>query len=244
LEGLPVSKNRKNSALRQGAVLFVTLALLASVGPASGAGLLEMLFGGGRRAPPPPPSPTPFFQGLADAFGSPESGERRPDRGPSMAYCVRLCDGQPFPVQTVGGSPAQVCSSSCPAAQTKVFSGSGVEYAVASDGKRYADLPNAFAYRKKSVAGCTCNGRTVGGLVPLDVKTDQTLRAGDLVATNNGVVAFKGMKNQTAEFTPVQGKLSQIQISPAAAQARAEAPPPVPATSGPKPSGRSAQFAR
>ncbi len=148
----------------------------------------------------------------------------RGQTGPSAAYCVRLCDGRPFPVQAAGGSPAQACSSLCPASQTKIFAGSGVDNAVSSDGKRYADLPNAFAYRKKLVAGCTCNGQSAGGLVRMDVKTDPTLRSGDMVVTNNGLVIFKGMKNQTAEFTPVQDrKLMQVLISPAS-QARAEAP--------------------
>jgi hypothetical protein len=60
----------------------------------------------------------------------------------------------------------------------------------------------------------------------MNAKNDPTLRPGDMVATNGGLMAFKGMKDQTAEFTPVQGKLAQVLISPAAANAHAEAPPP------------------
>jgi len=223
-----VSRNR-NRRVRHSALLLISLALLASLAPtgtASAASFFEMLFGG-RRAPAPP-SPAPLFKALSDAFGSPDSGESRAERGPSVAYCVRLCDGHPFPVQTAGLSPARACSSVCPTSQTKVFAGSSVDSAVASDGKRYADLPNAFLYRKQLVQSCTCNGQTAGGLVPMNAKNDPTLRPGDMVATNSGVVTFKGMKDQTAEFTPVQDrKLMQLQITPAAANARAEAPPPV-----------------
>ncbi len=71
----------------------------------------------------------------------------------------------------------------CPAAQTKVFAGGSIDHAVSNDGKRYSDLPNAFTYRKQLVNSCTCNGKTAGGLVRVDVKADPTLRAGDIVAT-------------------------------------------------------------
>jgi len=230
---------RTNAAVRQKAILFAAVGLfaaLAPVGTASAASLFEFLFGG-RRAPSPPQIFEPLGRALGDAFGGAESGERS-ERGPSVAYCVRLCDGRPFPVQNVGVSPAQACSSFCPASQTKVFAGSSIDSAVSSDGKRYANLPNALAYRQKLVPGCTCNGRTAGGLAFLSIKDDPTLQRGDIVATNTGLVAYTGTKNKTAAFTPIQSysgvsaetrrKLGQIDITPAAAEARAEAPPPAP----------------
>lgn len=225
----------KTRAPRRSALVLAALCALAASAPAgtaSAASLFEFLFGG-RRAPAPPPVVAPLMRALGDPFRGGEREDERVERGPSAAYCVRLCDGHPFPVQNVGVSPAQACSAFCPASQTKVFAGSGIDYAVSSDGKRYADLPNAFLYRQKLVPGCTCNGKTAGGLVPMDAKTDPTLRPGDMVATRNGLVAFRGMRNQTAEFTPVQDrKLTRIPISPAAARAHAEAPPPQPAASG------------
>ena len=237
-----MSRTRHHRAVRHSALLVISLALVISMAPTgtASAGFFEMLFGGGRA--PSPPSPAPLFKALSDAFGSPESGEDRAERGPSVAYCVRLCDGRPFPVQNVGLSPARACSSFCPASQTKVFAGSSIDYALASDGKRYADLPNAFLYRKKLVQDCTCNGQTAGGLVPMAAKADPTLRPGDMVATNGGIVIFKGMKDQTANFTPVQDrKLMQILISPAAARAHAEAPAPAPPSSASGDARRRAQ---
>jgi hypothetical protein len=123
---------------------------------------------------------------------------------PHAAYCVRTCDGRFFPIQRVAGmTPVQACSTFCPAARTKVFSGSGIDHATASDGARYKDLPNAFAFRERLIADCTCNGKDPFGIVNIDPKNDPTLRQGDIVATDTGFVAYTGGRRQTAEFTPI-----------------------------------------
>ena len=57
-------------------------------------------------------------------------------------------------------SPVQICQAFCPASATKVFYGSNIDGATASNGERYADSENAFAYRKALRADCTCNGRS------------------------------------------------------------------------------------
>jgi hypothetical protein len=126
----------------------------------------------------------------------------------SVTYCVRLCDGRYFPLQRhAGATPIQMCSAFCPATKTKVFTGSPIEHAAAADGQRYADIDNAFVYRKQIVPGCTCNGRDAFGLAPIDIATDTTLRAGDIIATRNGFAMFTGSQAQLrkgAGFTPVQ----------------------------------------
>jgi hypothetical protein len=125
-----------------------------------------------------------------------------------VTYCVRLCDGRYFPLQRHAGATAiQMCSAFCPATRTKIFTGSPIEHAAAADGQRYADIDNAFVYRKQIVPGCTCNGRDSFGLAPIDIATDTTLRAGDIVATRNGFAMFTGSQAQLhkgAGFTPVQ----------------------------------------
>src|SRR5262249_7381635 len=133
----------------------------------------------------------------------PESGQRF-ESGPSVAYCVRLCDGRFFPIQrSSGANPAQVCSAFCPATRTKIYSGGVINHAVAPDGTRYSDLPNAFAYRDRIVADCTCNGKDAFGLVtPATASDDATLRAGDIVATDQGFVAYSGARRRSGEFTP------------------------------------------
>jgi hypothetical protein len=121
---------------------------------------------------------------------------------------VRLCDGRFFPIQrSSGADPAQICSGFCPAATTKIFSGSGIDHASARDGARYADLKNAFAYREKTIPGCTCNGKDAFGLVNTPAAADPTLRAGDVVATNTGFVTYTGFGRRNAEFTPVTGEM-------------------------------------
>jgi hypothetical protein len=169
--------------------------LSLSSSAASAQTLLESLFGGQHATPAPaPPADVP---GPSNA-GSGSATETEPriverSAGPSVAYCVRLCDGRYFPIQShAGAAPAEMCRLFCPASKTKLFSGSMIDHAVASDGIRYAEIANAFVYRKRIVANCTCNGRDAFGLAAIDVKTDPTLRAGDMIATGNGVRPYQG----------------------------------------------------
>jgi len=189
----------------------------ATTSPASAEGLLEALFGGIGRAirgetrqvsapqayAPERDPVTRFFDDLTGQ----RSGQRvaaAPSNGPSRGFCVRTCDGSYFPVQNRPGmSAAEACSSFCPASETRVFSGSKIDYAVARDGQRYTDLPNAFVYRQKLVSGCTCNGKRTGGLAAIPAQTDPTLRPGDIVATAEGFKAFTPNRHAQAEFTPV-----------------------------------------
>lgn len=227
-----MSNNRRKTLERSLlATAVITLALAAPMASASAASIFEFLFGGGiRQSAPTIPAPLPMVRPSGDPSGNMLDGGR--ETGPSASYCVRLCDGHPFPVQNASSS-AQACASLCPAAQTKVFSGGSIDSAVASDGKRYSALPTAFVYRKQLVANCTCNGKSAGGLARMDVRSDPTLRPGDIVATNQGLMSYRGSNGRSADFTPVQDrKLSAVQIRPAAsaaalaANARAQEPLP------------------
>jgi hypothetical protein len=146
---------------------------------------------------------------------------------------VRLCDGRYFPIQRhSGASSAQTCSSFCPASATSIYNGNSIAHAVAPDGKRYAELAAAFAYRQKIVPGCTCNGRDAFGLVNTAVADDPTLRPGDIVATNAGLMAYNG-GTIGSTFTPIstyaglsadlRRQLTETKIDPAA-----EGPAPMP----------------
>ncbi|HEY4141037.1 MAG TPA: DUF2865 domain-containing protein [Pseudolabrys sp.] len=218
------------------AVLGVAVVVTGlSISAPASAGFLDRIFGGIRdamSAPPRPPSNVSSFadpfSALSNALGGNrrEPAERRADTGgPSKGFCVRTCDGKFFPVQTRPGmSAAESCNSFCPATQTKIFSGSNIDTAVASDGTRYDNLDSAFSFREKLVAGCTCNGKTPGGLASMDVNKDPTLRPGDIVATKTGLVAFTGANNTVANFTPIDSyrglpqsardKLSDVKIMP------------------------------
>jgi Protein of unknown function (DUF2865) len=176
---------------------FLAAVLFAgSPGEARAQGLFD-LFGGSQRAA----APAAPAQSLAHADPVAPPSSRRPAHptttaGRTVAYCVRLCDGRHFPIQHHNAAtPVQLCSALCPASQTKIFSGSDISRAVAKDGTRYAALENAFAYRTRLVADCTCNGKDSFGLAPIDISADPTLRAGDIVATDGGQVAFAGSKS-------------------------------------------------
>jgi Protein of unknown function (DUF2865) len=128
-------------------------------------------------------------------------------------------------------SPVQMCQAFCPASPTKVFYGSSIDSAYASNGERYADSENAFAYRKALRADCTCNGREPVGLAPVDLALDASLKAGDVIATADGLVAYTGIRlgnDQIAEFTPVasypgltaqvRARLGEMKVAPVRAE--------------------------
>jgi hypothetical protein len=207
------------------AATFAAAILLAAMpAPASAQGLFDFLFGNVRR---PAPSSAPPVNSYADPSDPQRAdpGERSAYiGGPSVAYCVRTCDGHFFPIQANAGvSPAEICQSLCPAAPTKIYSGSGIGGAYSQDGKRYADLPNAFAYRDKVVSNCSCNGKTPFGLATLDVSRDPTLRQGDIVATQDGLAQVSGGRRGAAQFTPISKsallrdkRLSELKVAPPA----------------------------
>src|SRR5262249_27503795 len=208
-------------------------ALLLSVSAASAQGnFFDSLFGGRRWN-----GPTAFADPFSQWFGSRPAEAPRVDTGGGVAYCVRLCDGRFFPIQRHSSvSTAQACSSFCPASQTRIYNGSSIDNAAGPDGKRYADLSTAFAFREKIVPGCTCNGKDAFGLVNTPIEDDQTLQAGDIVATNGGLMAYNGnagVKRQN--FTPVSSyaglssdlrrKLTETKIAPAPQAAPAPTKP-------------------
>ena len=233
----------------KGAVLaaIAGVAFAVSAGPACAQGIFDSLFGR-RWAPSAPAYSNPFSD--FNPFGSRPEAPRQ-EMGGSVVYCVRTCDGRYFPIQRVAGAnPAQLCSSSCPASQTKIYNGSGIDHAVGTDGKRYSELSTAFVYREKIVPGCTCNGKDSFGLVPTPVADDPTLRPGDIVATNNGLMAYAGNgggRHQNAQFTPIDAqrglsaelrqKLSETKVDPASAT-------PAPVQVAPSQPGESAPAVR
>ena len=202
-------------------------------GVASAEGLFDFLFGGvqkqlQRRAS----SQANFF---ADPFGLNQQAApaSRPvaSGGSGPAFCVRSCDGRYFPLMRGIASPAQMCQAFCPASPTKVFFGTVIDSASSSNGERYAESENAFAYRKALRADCTCNGRDPTGLAPVDLALDPSLRQGDVIATTNGLVAYSGARigaGQTAEFTPVasypgltadvRSRLGEMKVAPIAGE--------------------------
>jgi hypothetical protein len=180
---------------------------------ASAQNILESFFGGLRRAfTPRAPN--------ADALRSAESS----GGGASSGYCVRLCDGRYFPVSGRGQmSATEMCRAFCPHAPTQLFAGGNIATAIAPTGQRYSNLPNAFLYRDKFVADCSCTGKGPLGLVPFEETYDPTLRTGDIVATHDGLMSYRS-DGRNAEFVPatstpglsakLREQLTQTRVAP------------------------------
>lgn len=93
-----------------------------------------------------------------EEIGPPDSG------GPYRTMCVRTCDGFYFPIrhdaqQRNFSSDVKSCQASC-GGEAKLFYfpeiGGSVDTMIDLAGHKYGELPHAFAYRKKLIAGCTC----------------------------------------------------------------------------------------
>ena len=196
-----------------GAAALVCASALAPAAQAQD--FFSQLFGGFARPRQQPYIQMPFADDDGQVYAPRRERRVRYSGGGSggggQAFCVRSCDGRYFPVTASdNASRAASCNSFCPASETKVFSGSSIDNATAEDGKAYSDLPNAFRYRNELVSGCTCNGKDQIGLAPVKIENDPTLRKGDIVAGENGLlVAGRSADKRGAElnFSPASEKV-------------------------------------
>ena len=187
--------------------MFGMAAVLCLIAPAAQAqDFFSALFGGfGRSRAPVIRIP---FGNEGEQF---TQGYSRPRYGDGQAYCVRTCDGRYFPLPAADNqSRAATCSNLCPASDTKIVYGSGIDNAATENGKPYSDLSNAFRYRNELVAGCTCNGKDPIGLASVKIEDDPTLRKGDIVAGENGLaVVGRGADKRGASlnFSPASDRI-------------------------------------
>lgn len=137
--------------------------------PASSQSFFEALFGTSTPGPTPPVRFRPSNSLLPPPTYSPyrpqrdEDGESR-QSGIVRTMCVRLCDGFYFPINFSVprhrvSRDADICASSC-GSEARIFfapSPNGdIKDAHDLTGRAYTSLANAFVYRKRQVAGCTC----------------------------------------------------------------------------------------
>jgi hypothetical protein len=218
--------------------------LLAAPAPVSAEGLFDFFLGGIQKLQRQAPAASSYADPFTGQQNAPAQQDAPPTRsassgGSGPAFCVRTCDGKYFPLMRGSASPAQMCQAFCPATATKVYFGSNIDGAYAAGGERYADSENAFAYRKALRADCTCNGRNPAGLAPVDLALDNSLKAGDVIATSDGLVAYTGVRlgmEQAAEFTPVasfpgltaqvRARLGEMKVAPVRADTLAADAPP------------------
>jgi hypothetical protein len=193
------------------AVWAAALACASALAPAAQAqDFFSQLFGGFARPRHQPTIQMPFPNDDGQV-NAPRGEGRTRYGGGRQAYCVRTCDGRYFPLTASdNASRGTSCNKLCPASETKVFYGSSIDDAAAENGKAYSELPNAFRYRNELVSGCTCNGKDPVGLAQVKIEDDPTLRKGDIVAGENGLlVAGRSGDRRGAElnFSPVSGKV-------------------------------------
>ena len=191
----------------------LTLLVASALAPGAQAeDFFSQLFGGIARPRHQPYISMPFADDDVQVRAPRGEGRVRYGGGGGQAFCVRTCDGRYFPITASdNASRAASCNSFCPASETKVFSGSSIDNAIAENGKSYSDLPNAFRFRNELVSGCTCNGKDQIGLAPVKIENDPTLRKGDIVAGENGLlVAGRSADKRGAElnFSPASEKVS------------------------------------
>jgi Protein of unknown function (DUF2865) len=241
-EGVVLIGKRHRDHLKTALVIAAVSAAMSATVPglAHAQGFFDFLFGGPQRPEPQPPSynyPPPPPEGVGRIAPAPLPQEHitggEGSTGHGVAFCVRLCDGQHFPMEKMANAtPADTCRAICPHAATKVFFGSEIGGAVAQDGQQYTALPTAFVYRKQLVANCTCNGTDSLGLASFDVKTDPTLRPGDIVSTGDGLLSYTGKSGQGAAFAPLNPATLPVDIGGSQTPSSASTPAPAAAQSG------------
>ena len=191
----------------------MTLASIAAVIPAAQAqDFFSQLFGGfGRPRSWPPLIQVPFSDDGRPAMPRVER-PRYSGYGGGQAYCVRTCDGRYFPLPASdGASRAATCSNFCPASETRVVYGGNIDDAATESGEPYSELPNAFRYRNEIVSGCTCNGKDPMGLASVKIEDDPTLRKGDIVAGEHGLVVAgrsADRRGASVNFSPAPRRIS------------------------------------
>jgi hypothetical protein len=141
-------------------------ALVATAEPSFAESFLRRLFGGFVAARVPEYR---FNFGRMGPSGYGSDGEYgnggfEEDYATYRTLCVRLCDGFYFPISDSVRrerlyDDSRQCSQRCDG-EARLFyystAGGSAETAVDLAGHRYADLPNAFRYRKALVDGCSC----------------------------------------------------------------------------------------
>ena len=122
--------------------------------------LFDALFNNPRQSAP---APDAGGEPAAPEEGQPHAKSPEAHAG-SQAVCVRTCDGSFFPISYSAsgsryGSLEDMCRALCPNADTELFSyafGGDIAQAVAANGQRYMDTPNALKYRTTFDPNCSC----------------------------------------------------------------------------------------
>jgi uncharacterized protein DUF2865 len=156
-----------------------------------------------------------FFEtlfGINPGGGAVPPGAVDPQLGGNgyRTLCVRTCDGYYFPISfstspTRFAEDEQTCQKLCPATEAVLYShrnpGEDVAQAVASNGRVYKDLPNAFRYRREFNASCSCKQPGQTWAEALKQLKDSTLEQGDIVVTEERSKALSQPRTENRNST-------------------------------------------
>lgn len=192
-------------------------------------GFFEMLFGGGGSEAPA--QQETIVEPEMDPGSTPRVSTFR-------TVCVRTCDGFFFPVsyqttQNAFRRDEAICHATCPGAEAKLFAypnpGGQMEQAFGVDGAKYADLPNAFRYRKEFVGGCSCKPEGMSWAEALAGVEDKTVKKGDIIVDEQKAIEMS--RPQTPGQQPKPG--GQQARAPRAERPTTPRPPLTPASPPP-----------
>lgn len=191
--------------------VLVLAAAVAATDARAEIDLLDFLFG-----PDPPARSTPSRGGGAVRpryrpspsrpasfrFMRPAASEITPSAGDG--FCVRVCDGYFFPlIKSERATRQQSCEYACPSAPMAIYEGSTIEGARSRKGEPYTRLPTAFQFRDKPAQHCACSRPdTALAYYERIVRSDPTLRRGDVVIAANGALVYGG-PGEGGAFTPL-----------------------------------------
>jgi len=152
-----------------------------------------------------------LFGGLSNPGGAVPPGAVDPQLGGGYrTLCVRTCDGYYFPVSystspTRFAEDEQTCQRLCPATEAVLYShrnpGEDVAQAVASNGRVYKDLPNAFHYRREFNPSCSCKQPGQSWADALGQTRDSTIERGDIVVTEERAKALSQPRSESPNRT-------------------------------------------
>ncbi len=177
-----------------------------------------------------------LFGGLSNPGGAVPPGTVDPQLGGNgyRTLCVRTCDGYYFPISfstspTRFAEDEQACQKLCPAAEAVLYShrnpGEDVAQAVASNGRVYKDLPNAFRYRREFTASCSCKQPGQTWAEALGQTRDSTIERGDIVVTEERAKAL----SQPRTEGPNRASTSRTEARKPTGTMPVAAPPDAPA---------------
>ncbi|HEX2553256.1 MAG TPA: DUF2865 domain-containing protein [Microvirga sp.] len=169
----------------------------------------------------------------ADAPSTPRRQEAKTDSddgeratGGRRTVCVRACDGYFFPLSnTPSGRESEdtMCRALCPGAETAAYTmpggDDGLDNAISAKGKPYAQLANAFKFRKAFDPSCSCKKPGQSWAVALrEAEKMIDRRRGDIVVT-----AQKAEELSRPKFTTAQIRARKAEERKSADDAEAQA---------------------